>query len=742
VQARLSIGLSGLRFGSSRSRPLHGAFATEDALRRVLAGTDFTFDRLEGGAVRIRMRARMPAPPFRQGVETIIVTATKREETVQNLPYAISAVSGRQLEDFGIDSSHGLTLEAAGLTATNLGAGEDKLFVRGLTDSIVPGLSESVVGIYLDDARIVDDAPDPDLALIDIDRVEVLRGPQGSLYGAGSLTGLVRIVTNGPDFENLRGMVRMSGSETDGGGLSTAFDGMVNLPLVRDALALRVAGYDDSDAGYIDETRLGKSNTNRTNRKGGRAQLGWRASPRWTAIANVALQGTHAADSQYYLGTLGPDRRDNYVLEPHNDNFVQAGLTVKGALDRVGIVSNTSFVGRALDNRFDASFAWPSLTGYPLGPAPFDYHRKIQSFTHETRIASDSAGPWTWLAGVFLAHRDEDFSSRLQGPGTGGAIVLARSERREDRESEAAIFGEASVRFAPRWTFTAGLRAFDAIRKVSDDVGGSLVSPGAPFAGSNGQSGVAPKAILEYQPSDRLTFYAQAAEGYRLGDLSTAGGTIAGSGTKFDSDELWNYELGTKFDAFRHRLIWDAAIYYADWRNVQTDQIAPDGAFYVLDAGHVRDVGFETEFALRMINGVSLRGNFFWNNAVLSDRNPALATGEGVLPGAPDVTADISARDDFAIGHSGSGFASIDFSYVGVSHLGFAESTPSMGGYRLTNIRIGIARGSWQLALFGDNLTDDRGNTFAFGNPFDLARGPLVTPPRPRTFGITLSWTK
>ena len=744
VQAHVSISTSGVNFGRTSSQALFGTFQREDALKRLLRGTRFTFDYVDADTFRVRAYATNelgPSVARTPNIETVLVTATKREETVQTLPYAISAVSGRQLIEAGIESAHGLTLEAAGLTVTNLGSGEDKLFVRGLTDSIVPGLSESVVGVYLDDARIVDDAPDPDLALIDIDRVEVLRGPEGSLYGAGSLTGLVRIVTNKPDFNDFASMLRWSLSSTDDGGLSTNFDGMLNLPLSTERLALRVAGYDHDEAGYISEVRLGRTGTNRTLKRGGRAELAWHANARLTLIANLALQGIRADDSQYYLGNLGRNRRDNLLLEPHSDNFVQAGLTTNAAFYGANLVSNTSFVGRHLGSTFDASYAWPQLTGFPLGPSPFDYAREIQSFTHETRLSSDDGGRWSWLGGLFLAHRDEDFNSLLSGPDAMGAIVAARVERREDRESEAALFGEVAYQFAPSWSVTGGMRVFDAIRKVSDDVTGFVSGPTGLFSGTSPQAGVAPKGVIEYRPSEQMMFYAQAAEGYRLGDLSIGNPGLAGLGAKFESDELWNYELGAKFDMLEHRLSVNAATYYVVWDNAQADQIAPNGAFYVLNAGNVRDLGFETEFAYRPLDGLTLQGNFFWNNSILARQGPPIAVGEGVLPGAPDVTASVLARYDFHIGRVSDGFVGINYSYVGVSYLGFGEATPSMGGYRVLNARTGLANGRWELALFADNLTDDRGNTFAFGNPFDLARSPQVTPPRPRTFGLSLTWS-
>jgi outer membrane receptor protein involved in Fe transport len=745
-QANLSIGETGLNFGKARSTAINGTYLKVEALRRILSGSGFAFEFLDANTVRIKvlLTPRNSVGAREAAMESVIVTATKRKEISRDIPYSIAVASGRQLEDFGVQTSHELTTQVAGLTATNLGSGEDKLFVRGLTDSVLPGLSESVVGVYLDESRIVDDAPDPNLRLIDIDRVEVLRGPQDSLYGAGSLSGLVRIVTNTPEFDEFRAMAETSILSTESGGISTEVDGMINVPLVSDALALRLVGFDDKQAGYIDETRLHLSDTNRTGTTGGRAQLAWQANGKWTVIENFVQQDTKANDSQYYLPNLGYLERDNYLLEPHSDQFRQAGITINGTFGWANAVSNTSYDSRRIRDQIDASFAWPQLTGFPIGPSPFDFERKIQSVTHETRLSSPDGDRWKWLVGFALSHRDEDFNSELSGPGASGSPVIGRAEAREDRLNEAALFGEATYNLTPDWSLTAGARLFGSSHNVTAIGSGILFTSASPFVGSVRQDGFAPKIVLEYRPSDHAMFYAQSSEGYRLGGINVDGpaGATGEAENTFDSDELKNFELGAKLDFFDRRLVVDTAAYYVIWNNVQTDQIGSNGAFYVLNAGTVRDAGLEMDAAWRPIDNLTLRGNFFWNNAALANTNPLLANGEGVLPGAPDISGEISARYDFPLTRTIGGFASAGYSYVGVSHLGFGENSQSMGGYRLANVRIGAEKGSWQMNVFVDNLTNDRGNTFAFGNPFDLNRGPQVTPPQPRTIGVSLTWSQ
>jgi outer membrane receptor protein involved in Fe transport len=239
-----------------------------------------------------------------------------------------------------------------------------------------------------------------------------------------------------------------------------------------------------------------------------------------------------------------------------------------------------------------------------------------------------------------------------------------------------------------------------------------------------------------------MLFYAQFSHGYRTGGLNVFGppdatGEVADPA--FDADVLRNYEVGSKMSFFDGRLVANAAVYYAIWKNVQADQIAQNGVFFIANAADVHDLGLELDVAARPLPGLTVWGNAFWNNARLSNRSPLVPDADGTLPGAPDVSFGLSVRYDLHLDADHDAFASLDYGYVGRSHLGFDESTPAMGGYHRANLRLGLLRGPWQAVLFVDNLTGDETNTFAFGNPFNP--GLQITPPRPRTIGLSLAWS-
>lgn len=745
LQGRLSISDSGLSFGSTASNPVDGTFEETDALRRLLAGSRYGFRAAGPASIRI---VELAAPASSRGqyqtaIENVVVTATKRSEVAQTAPYSIAVVSGQQIESTGVKAPIDLTTQVAGLTATNLGPGEDKLFVRGLADSVLPGISESVVGLYLDDARIADDAPDPNLQLVDVDRVEVLRGPQGSLYGAGSLVGLVHIVTKQPVLDQFQAMAGASFSNTDEGGLSEGGQAMLNIPIIEDRLALRAVGYFDSVGGYVDDVRLRISNANGTTIAGTRETIALQLSANWTAKANFAWQTTNSDDSQYYDQALGPFKRDTYLREPHTDKFLLAGLELNGTLGRADLLSNTSFLDRHYTTVFDASLAWPQLTGYALGPSPFQYVRSILSVGHETRLVSDPGGRWQWLLGVFLSHRDEDSNSALSGPGNSGQRVNAWTEQREDRVNEAAVFGEATYDLTRALSMTAGARLFLSAHNVTAFDTGPVSPTSGRTVGANDQQGVAPKFVMSYRPNYDMTLYLQYSEGFRPGGINVDGpaGATGEAGEAFDGDVLRNYEGGAKLRLLDGRAIVNSAVYYVSWRNVQTDQIAPQGAFLILNAGDVRDFGGEIDISLVPLTNLTLVGNGFWNNSRLSHTNPALTTTEGVLPGAPKFSLGGSARYDIPIRQS-LAFVAADYSYVGVSHIGFSEGAPAMGNYHLANLRLGLDRGPWEITLFVNNVTNDHGNTFAFGNPFSFGLERQITPPRARTYGLSIAWNR
>jgi iron complex outermembrane receptor protein len=753
LQARLSISHTGIDFHGAPGNPVEGMLQPKEALQRLLAGTGYDFAFLDADTVQIREpSAAVPAPAGPPVIDEIVVTATKRTEIAQTLPYSIAVLTGTDLNDSGSEVTNDLTRQVAALTATNLGAGQDKLFIRGLSDSAFSGRSQSTVGLYLDESRVTDDAPDPGLRLTDIDRVEIVRGPQGTLYGAGTLGGLIRIITNKPVLDQEQGMVAVSTATTQGGDPSGSLDAMLNLPIVENVLGLRLVGYVTSDGGYVDDIRLGLHKTNDTDTDGLRLNLRWLPDDDWIVTIGATNQSIKAADSQYFEAGLPPFQRANYEMEPHLDHFLQTSLTAERALDWANLISTTAFTQRRITNQYDASLAWPSLTGFPLGPSTFDDVRDIRSVTHETRLTSLGDGDWNWLSGVYLSHRDEDYRSRLRGPDATDAPYLARSEIRDDHADEAAIFGEATYRLTDWASLTAGGRLFYSSVGASAQIMTGTTGP-ALANGSNSAVGITPKFVLSVRPQDNLTFYADASEGFRLGgiNINSPAGAVnvnarsedgpGANANAFASDILWTYEVGAKTTLLDGRLIANAAAYLTIWNNVQSDQILPDGSLFIANVGDVQDPGFEADLDFQATDHLRLRGNFFFNDPKITHANPLLIQTTGRLPGVPESSFGLSGRYDLPLGNTFDAFASLDYSYVGKSYIGFdVKNSPAEGNYFLGNLRLGLTHDDWQAVFYVNNLANEQANSFAYGNPFLTGRVGQITPLRPRSFGLGFSW--
>jgi len=752
----VSIGHAGTNLRGAGGNAVEGRLTLRQALDALLAGSGFGYVFLDSETIDIvSLAASAPtAPaPASSTIEDVVVTATKRPAVAQTLPQSLVTIGGAELAEDGATSAGDLARHAAGVTATNLGAGQDKLFLRGLSDSVLSGRTESMVGLYLDESRIIDDTPDPALRLIDIDRVEIVRGPQSTLYGDGALGGVVRIITNQPNLDRTEAMVQTGAALSAGGSPSGSLDAMANIPLIDDVLGLRVVGYGTQEGGYIDDIRLGLKNINQTSDQGGRIAVRWVPAEGWNLSFGLVGQFIAAADSQYGQAGLPYLERANYEREPHRDGFRQANVTVQGPLGWAFLTSASTYTDRKIDTVYDASLAWPSLTGFPVGPSLFSDNRVIRTVSHETRLNSVGDGDWRWVGGVTGSHRDEGYQSRLLGPGLGGVPFVALAETRADHADEAALFGEATYRATDWLDLTAGARIFYSSTGADAQVYQSSTGAVAKASGSKAESDMTRKAVISVHPDDETTLYASMAGGFRLGGIridnpAAAANVNAGGGEQsegvsvnaFASDTLTSYELGAKSSLLDGALIANGAFFLTLWDNIQSDQMLSNGLLYIANAGNVRAPGAETDLSYQLTPHWHAQVNAFWNDPKLSHINPLLIQTVGRLPGVPESSAALSVRYDFSLSNDDDVFAMLGGQYIGGSYAGFdVKNSPRMGNYLTTDLRLGVRHDLWRATLSVDNLGNVRANTFAYGNPFTVDKQEQTTPLRPLTIGLSLS---
>ena len=751
LQARVSIDLSAAQ-GCGPSPGFQGRADPDTALKALLRGAGCEARLISPKVYRIvpkpaPLAASPTAPALRARTEDapplaeLVIVATRRLALADRLAYSVSALDERAAAAQGVHDAADLALTVPSMTVTNLGPGRDKVILRGLSDGPLTGQTQSMVGIYLDDVRLTYNAPDPDLLMVDIGQVEVLRGPQGALYGAGSLGGVLHLTTRRPDPETFDAWASLSGSTTQGGKAGGLASAMINMPLLNGHAAVRLVGYAERQGGYIDDLGQGRSDVNDTRRSGVRLSARVELGAGWTAETGVTSQWINSKDTQYAERDVGTYARRNRIAEPHDNDFVEVHVGAHGSLFGQDAKLTLAAVRHDLSSRYDASDAPP--VSAPSGAAvAFDDDNHVGAVVAEASLASRPAGRIQWQVGAFLARTRQ---------GRDGLIVLSEQpllplarERRRDVLGEAALFGEAIGDLGRGWSLTLGGRLFATRSEVSSLA--MAASSTASFRDTQNYVGFAPKMVVSFAPSASTLIYVQAAEGYRAGGFNTAliptqtFDTAGGEPQRrYDGDELWSYEAGAKKSWMDGRLRLRAAAFLASWKDIQSDQLLPSGLPYTANLGDGRNIGLEFE-GRYVHDGLRLEASFLLNHPELETVNASFPGRKDLgLAGVPQGSASFAASYERPLGQGWRGSLDARAAYVGHSRLSFDSATaPIMGGYATTRLAARLWSDRLGLGLAVDNLFDSAGDTFAYGNPFTLKLSGQSTAQRPRTMSLEL----
>jgi outer membrane receptor protein involved in Fe transport len=730
--------------GSYRQR-LIGVLTLEEALDRLLAEAPCSAKVVAPGAVEVSALAQSaPArPPPPVVVSELLVTATKRIRNPRELAVAVTAIPRGQLKDTGSTDASEAAGQLAGVLATNLGPGRNKLLLRGLSDGAYTGRARSVVATYLDDLPLNYNAPDPDLRLVDVERVEVARGPQGALYGAGSLSGVYRIVTRKPDLTGFSSGVLASGSATRGGVPSYAAEGYVNLPLWDDAVGLRLSAYQEVQGGYLDDVILQKDNVDRTVRRGARAILLVQPNEAWTLNLTVAGQHLRSDDTHYTTPGLGRKRAVR-IAEPHVNDIELVTGTIRGSWGWGEFTSSTGFVRHAYGSLYDATARQNLYTSFARTSA-YSERTRTRMLVQDLFLTSRGASRFEWLAGIYGSSTSEHSPTEFLAQNPGAPNVLVYGDDRRDRIRELATYGEASYELAPSWTLAVGGRIFNIRARTRSQVVSEREAPRAIDRTRNFTS-FSPKISLQraFGPGDLV--YAVVSEGYRAGGVNSGGARpLSVARETFSPDRLRNYEVGLKLETMSKRLSLNSAVFYDVWKDIQSDQFRSSGIPYTTNAGDAHVLGLETELAYRGANGFSAQLNGRLSRTRTTNANPdftlELADGRlaDELPGAPAVSGGVLLSyereifDDWIFRLAGQAV------YMGRSRVTFDSTFGRMDGYARTKLSAELAAPNFGVQVYVVNPLDSFNDTFAFGNPFNPDRIRQITPQRPITVGVTLS---
>jgi outer membrane receptor protein involved in Fe transport len=750
--SRASIVVPDAALWSRRVPALRGRMAVAEAVGLAARRAGARAERLGPGSWRLtprpvaRRRPAMPQlayrPPDPMPAEAdIVITASKRDLSRDRFAGQVRRIDGLDLSLGGSGGTEKLAARLASVASTHLGAGRNKLFIRGIADSSFTGPTQATVGQYFGDLRLSYNAPDPDLRLTDLAAVEVLEGPQGTLYGAGSLGGLIRLVPNPVDLAGASGMAAIGGSTTRAGAPGADVEAAINLPILADRLAIRVAGVAASEGGYIDKPLLGRRDVNRTRIAGGRGTLHLALGDGWSMELVGIGQRIRGADSQY-ADRDGPAlTRSAPVTEGFRADFGQAQLVVAGLIGDVRVRSSTGITAHDLSERYDAT----APEGPPRLFAQENRTRMRANETRAWRTAPDGAG---WLAG-FSYLRNRTRLTRLLGA-PGDLVPLAGVD---NSIAETTAYGEASLRLLPGLLVTAGLRA---TRSVLDGAGEDVPEPVAPLrlaiTARRTQTIVLPSgsALIDLAPRTSLFFRYQ--QGFRPGGLAIEGDFVR----QFRNDRVATIEAGLRTGRAGRDAV-DLAITVARtaWRDIQADFIDGSGLPSTANIGDGRIWTAEATVGVMPADGLRVEGAVSYNDGRVDEPSrvlvAALASEDGGdataaraalfarLQQIPNV-ARVTARAGAIYQHRLAGGRDLRVDgwvrYVGASRLGVGPVLGQLqGSYLDSGLTARVAFGAVGLTAGVTNLLDTRGNRFALGTPFVTGRD-QVTPLRPRSLRI------
>jgi len=702
----------------------------------------------------------------------ITVTATRRESPVDRVPVSVTVLSGDKLRAMGAASFEDYARSVPGLTFSDPGFGGKKYVIRGVTTSVFTE-SRAATAVYLDETPITNASfsglsYSPDPLLVDIARIEVLRGPQGTLFGSGSMGGAIRIMTNKPDLHAFGGFAEAILSSTEHGGFGHDLRAMLNAPLKDERAAIRAVAYYRDEDGWIDNTLLGQKNVNNNETSGLRLAGTWSNQDRLTIDGKLVYQDRQSDGSMIDQGNP-PWTQQRVVEEPNEDEWKLANLNIDYEFDWGRLISTSSWIDRVLDKRLDNT-GFFNVSVYPTHPliGP-DVHTTVtviskdeqQEFVQEFRLLSSSDNRLNWLLGLFYQDQDFRFSQDFPAPGfdeqTGGLaeyfgaadnLLVGRAERSLE---QTAVFGDIIWTFNEKWEGTVGGRWFEFDHKAVTLARGLLNRGSSVDEKATDESGFTPKLGLSYFHNRDITIYGTITSGYRPGgtnetvaenfpdceiELNKYG--LSGIPRYYESDSLWSYELGLKSSWMEQKIFLNTAIYHIDWTEIQTPVALACGASWLRNAGAAISKGVEIELAAYPVHNLELTLNRAYTDARLSEEVPGLEGTDGYeLPGVPEYTFGGAVMWFFKSFEGVTSSVRADYQYVGESYnaIGIYRSeTPS---HSLTNLRLTFSRNRWDAALFINNLFGERAIVTAHENP----AGRYVTTARPFTLGVSARFT-
>jgi outer membrane receptor protein involved in Fe transport len=683
----------------------------------------------------------MAAPAFAQdaskseAVEEIVVTALKRSTTLQTTPMSISAVTGDSLEKLGATGLQDYFRQVPGVNLSQGQLGQSRVSIRG-----VQGSGEATTGLYYDETPVTGPSgttQDPannaaDLNLFDVERVEVLRGPQGTLYGGSSMGGTLKVLFNKPDSTQFSAAIEAQASKTDGGSSGSYLKGMGNIPIIEGKLAARIVAYTEDRPGYVDNIKLKTKNVNDSRADGYRAMLGFTPTEDLSFVLTKIHQNSSADDMEGWYDRLGKYQTDSGVKLPLSTEMDLTSLTGKWDSPIGEVTAVSSYYRYDILRTIDFTPQYKAYLGGAYGVIGYQ-PANLQSWNHELRLSSKGEGPLQWTVGGYMELRKDHIDSNTvltdltsAEPYSPFRYVTARYINTDVKQT--SQFGELT--WSPPQleglSLTAGARHYDYTKTTSGAGTQKNLLTGALPAAFSQQSAEASgwvyKLNASYKFSRDVMVYATASEGFRPGGANN----IPGLNSKlivYNPDSLWNYETGVKTTWLGGKLTANASAYRIDWKDRQTSAITADGLYsFITNAGAARIQGIELEVASKPFPGLSVNGSIGYTKAELTEDQANAnilvdgSTGKDgdKIPNVPDWTASLSAQYvwPLPIGEGLNGLVRADAAYTGEMASAFRPNYvyyDKFGNVTTVNLRAGVEASEWGVYAFVTNLTNATG---------------------------------
>lgn len=702
----------------------------------------------------------------------IVVTANKRSEKLKDVATSITAIGAATITTQGIQGFDDYLGLVPSLSDFSGGAeGHGAVVLRALNTGYYQ--TSNTVGFYINDVPVSASSPlsvgallTPDPDLLDVDQVEVLKGPQGTIYGSSSLGGLIKVTTAKPNLTKFSGSIDLSGSSVDGGGLGGSASVVLNAPLIPDKLALRIVGFSRDDPGYMTNITLGLKDQNTSHNYGGRISLLWEPVDRLHLNFVISSQDVDT-------GGFGNEYLDPNTLKPIYGNYTYAqavdpnfktsnriySATVDYHFPTVGTVTNALSYATYRDKEIEDYSPYVSIfDDYAPTPVPNDasqvlvFGPTLDKLTNELRFASDRLGRFQGIGGVYFTKEDTGYPTSITNviapslkpiSGPSGYIQTANTLA---QYLEVAGFANLTYYVLPQLDVTLGGRY--SYNQLSDTAaaGGFTSTPGESGSSSESDTDFTYLATIRWRPLDNIATYATISSAYRPGgpQFNPLPGT-----TNFQPDTVVNYEVGLKGNWLEGRLQSDIAAYYIDWRHVQLGYIVGD-LEEVGNAGRAHSEGIEADAQFRPLRALTLGGTLAYNNAILTQVGAATTAAIGAvsgdrLPFTPHWTASFTADYKKELGSGLRGTLGMTYKFQGSKPSDYPNNPLNTGvtipSYEVFDIRSGLEYENYTVQFRVSNLLGSRGLDAIVNQRAD----PSLNAPyfgamiRPRTFTLDLS---